>query len=228
MIVTTTFASDHNNLDSGRPLSFDDAKTLAYGERAIEFGTGWNLREGRRPHLSLMTEFKYGIAMNAEIGVGLATHEDYAHISYLRQLRRETDAGPAQAFKIELAFPGTAEGSGVQMHLRWIASRMVGAYDTIHLNLDMEVDSIHRSGESNMRFGATLGYQRPLGAPTQFHRTLVGEIGLEPLPRSGWTPVYGVGMRELISPREVVDFGIQARNIRGFGATITAGYSLSF
>ena len=32
------FANDHNNLDSGRPLSFDDAESLGFGEQSIEFG----------------------------------------------------------------------------------------------------------------------------------------------------------------------------------------------
>ena len=32
------FANDHNNLDSGRPLSFDDAESIGFGEQSIEFG----------------------------------------------------------------------------------------------------------------------------------------------------------------------------------------------
>ncbi len=32
------FAIDHNNIDAGRPLGFDDAEAVAYRERAVEAG----------------------------------------------------------------------------------------------------------------------------------------------------------------------------------------------
>ena len=31
------FAVDHNNIDAGRPLDFDDAEAIAYREKALEF-----------------------------------------------------------------------------------------------------------------------------------------------------------------------------------------------
>lgn len=39
-LTNPVFANDHNNLDSGRPLSFDDAESIGFGEQSIEFGAG--------------------------------------------------------------------------------------------------------------------------------------------------------------------------------------------
>jgi len=227
-VSASAFATDHNNLDSGRPLSFDDAKTLAYGERAIEFGGSLDLRRDGKPRSSMSAEFKYGFAKNTEIGIGQSIGEDFAHLSFLRQLRRETDGGPAMAYKLEFGIPTTTVGSGVDLKIRWIASQKVGNYDTLHLNLDINANSRRSKGESSMRFGATVGYQRPIGAPTQFHRTLIGEIGVEQITPQDWSVKYGLGMRVIISPREVVDFGLQARDMRRNDVRFTAGLSIAF
>ena len=38
LIAAPALAVDHDNIDAGRPLDFDDAETIAYRERAVEVG----------------------------------------------------------------------------------------------------------------------------------------------------------------------------------------------
>jgi hypothetical protein len=67
---SAALAVDHNNVDAHRPLSFDDAESLAYREQALEFGL--NLGWPRRSPLGLRldAEYLYGFARNSHASFG--------------------------------------------------------------------------------------------------------------------------------------------------------------
>jgi len=65
------FANDHNNLDSGRPLSFDDAESMGFGEQSIEFGTGLVFPENSNVGGEFDLEYLNGIIRNGHIIIGI-------------------------------------------------------------------------------------------------------------------------------------------------------------
>jgi hypothetical protein len=66
-------ATDHNNIDAGRPLSFEDASSIAYGERTIEFGVRGASPRGTSAGLGFGIEYLVGFARNSHFGVDLGS-----------------------------------------------------------------------------------------------------------------------------------------------------------
>jgi hypothetical protein len=82
----------------------------------------------------------------------------------------------------------------------------------------------------------TLGFTRPVGYPTSFNRTMVAELGTRASQETGKGAVLytGVGLRQQVTVRSVIDVGIQS-DFAGTksGASrdalrLTAGYSTQF
>ena len=61
--------SDHNNIDSGRPLSFDDASSIAFRERTLEIGFSHEEFSGKPANHGFRAEYKVGFAKNQDIGI---------------------------------------------------------------------------------------------------------------------------------------------------------------
>jgi hypothetical protein len=70
LLAAPAGAVDHNNLDAGRPLGFDDADSLAFNEQALEFGLGLNWPRGEGLKLDLDAEYLYGFARNSHLQIG--------------------------------------------------------------------------------------------------------------------------------------------------------------
>src|SRR4028119_1490214 len=64
-------AADHNNIDAGRPLSFEDASSIAYGERPIEFGVRGSSPRGTSAGLGFGIEYLVGFARDSHFGLDL-------------------------------------------------------------------------------------------------------------------------------------------------------------
>lgn len=199
------FANDHNNLEHGRPLLFDDAYSIAFGEREFQFGL--NSSSGK---LGLMSSLAYGFAKNQEFSIGFDAAQGSSNVgefSYFRNVSREFEHAPALGFRVTA---NVTRGSRPSTQFRLVATKAWHQYDKVHLNLDFE---------TNLSPGAILGYSTPLGYPKKFDQTLVSEISL----RSGQAS-FGVGIRRQLDPRSVLDFGVRS----GKQVHLTAGYSIAF
>lgn len=244
ILASSAFASDHNNIDSGRPLRFDDAYSIGFGERAIEYGLSSAWLRGGSSNYGGKFEFKYGFAMNRDIGISFSpsySSEDKRfaageiELSYFQQIQREIDNAPAFAFKLDVGLPADREGSGIDARLRGIMTKSAGQYDNLHINLDLIYASNPHPGERDVRFGAVFGYSNPLGAPTKFDRTLVAQFALEQgrMNGEGFTGNVGIGMRKQVSEQGVFDFGIESDIFAPSGSRkspirLILGYSVGF
>ena len=205
IVATRAMANDHNNLERGRPLLFDDAYSIAYGER--EFQLGFN-QASNKPGIS--SSFGFGFAKNEEFSVGFDANRGTSslyELSYIRNLTREIGNAPAYGFRLTCnSMPGS-KSSGTA---RFIATKAWHQYDKLHLNLDL--NTIQSPG-------VILGYSNPIGYPRKFDQTMLAEIAFQPKQTS-----VGLGLRQQISPRSVLDVGVQAgRQLR-----FTVGYSIGF
>src|SRR5437762_568643 len=70
LLAVPARAVDHNNLDGGRPLRFDDAEPIAFREQSLELGLGLNWPRRRALGLGLQAEYLYGFALNSHLDVG--------------------------------------------------------------------------------------------------------------------------------------------------------------
>ena len=244
LLAGVVLAVDHNNVDSGRPLRFDDAYSIAYRERAFE--TGFTLDTFRRssPKYGLKTEYKYGFAKNQDIGIGFEPsyltsnrRGDFGNVelSYFNGLRREIDDQPALAYRLDVGLPTGTGSKGVEVRARGILTKTVGQYDKIHLNLDVLTSTARIMDERQTTAGITVGYTKPLGYPTQFDRTLVAQFSMEQSrDRSrDWVGSVGLGIRQQVGVRSVLDFGIESDVFETKGRAKSSvrfaiGYSVGF
>jgi hypothetical protein len=238
LIVTAmpqgALAVDHNNLDAGRPLSFDDAESLALGEFALEGGLAWVSPDrggsGFAPHLELL----HGFALNTHLGLsveaatgGLVTSSEreaaitQVGLTFFRNFNREYDDVPAFSFRGDLRVP-TREATGateaVEVRLRGIASRHWIQYDRLHLNLDAvavfnpDGPDGPDAGDRRFRMALILGYSTPIGYPRLFTQTGVAELAIRVPEQKGAGPILsaGIGLRRQVTVRSLLDVGIQS------------------
>ena len=240
-------AVDHNNVDAGRPLSFDDAEPIAYREVSLETGISGVSPNGERAEMGLSSEILYGFALNTHAGIdvdaaalgraGSFKIED-VRFNILHNFNREFDNVPAFSLRGDLALPIEEKDRGdrgVEVRLRGILSRALIQYDRVHVNLDGIIASNPQATERRFRPGLVLGYTKPLGYPHKFSRTLLGQISIQTPSRIGTGPIVnlGLGLRQQVSVRSVIDIGIQSDILGGGGAVRedvrgVAGYSMSW
>lgn len=236
--------SDHNNIDAGRPLRFDDASSIAFRERALEIGLVLSTFRRTAPSYGLRAEYKVGFAKNQDIGItfdprlgGGDTRLDLGNIeiAYFNALRREINDSPALAYRVELGLPTGRGSRGVDAKLRGIATRALGQYDKLHLNLDVDVASNPHPDERSVAFGAILGYSSPIGYPRRFDQTVVAEFTIQqsPIRGQGFSGSLGIGLRQQLSPQTVFDVGIESdlfatRRSNRSPLRLILGYSLGF
>lgn len=241
LAASPVLAIDHDNIDAGRPLRFEDAEAIGFRERAFETGLSPTWARGSRFGSGLSAEYLYGFALNSFYSVDFdATnrHVGRLGLSVFHNLRRETLARPGLAVRFDTLLPtGTDPESrrGVDFRLRGIASRTLRGAERLHLN----VDGVFRTaaGTDHREFvpAVTLGYTRPVGYPRRFDRTVLAEVGYRSGEHVGTGGVVslGLGLRQQMTPRSVADFGIQSDVAAGRGAErddlrLVGGYSTSF
>ena len=69
LVSVASAQSDHNNIDAGRPLRFDDAASIAYRERAVEFGLSLDTFRRKAANYGFKAEYKVGFAKNQDLGI---------------------------------------------------------------------------------------------------------------------------------------------------------------
>ncbi len=245
---TPATAVDHNNVDAGRPLSFDDAEAIAYGERAMETGLSVVSPFQRQPGLSMVAEFLYGFALNTQLGLdvdavsggraGSAENSfevETIGLNILHNFNREYGRLPAFSLRGNVSVPTEEGRDGVQIHLRGIASRALVQYDRVHINLDGVLATSPEPDERRFRPGIVLGYSKPLGYPRRFHTTGLAEFGVRASERksAGAVGSLGLGLRRQITVRSLIDVGVRLDVLASPRAPhdsliVTAGYSIGF
>ena len=240
LIAAPALAVDHDNVDAGRPLDFDDAETIAYREKAIEFGGALFQERGGDVAAGASAEFLTGFARNWQLNLGADPQlgrrfdADNLEIGVQHNFNRETLTSPAFGFRADLELPTGRQARGIDGRLRAIASRKFGRYGRLHFNADLGFNDRARPNERELLPGAILGYSAPLGFPTRFDRTLLAQIGYRTAPEKGDDGLIniGIGLRQQVSVRSVFDIGIKA-DIAGRGPDrenlrLVAGYSTAF
>ncbi len=238
-VASSAFAIDHDNIDASRPLRFDDAESIGFRERALEFGFSPTWARGSRFRSGLTAEYLNGFALNTYYSVDFdASNERLGRtgIGVFRNFRRETLDKPAVALRFDTYLPtGTDADSrrGVDFRLRGIVSRTVRGSDRLHINADAVVRTSPLGGERTFLPGVTVGYTKPLGYPTRFDRTALAEVSYRADERTGGILGVGIGVRQQVTPRSVADVGIQSDIVAKSGANrddfrVNVGYSTSF
>jgi len=243
VLATPVLAVDHNNLDAGRPLSFDDAESLGLGEQALEVGVGVGVSEGDGVGAEFDLEYLYGIAPDTHLNIGIDPRvgtEDTGFdpgdvsVGVFHNFNREFDNTPAFAVRADTYFPTGKGSQGVDFRLRGIASKTIRQYDRLHLNLDLGIKSQPDSEERRVVPAAVLGYSRPLGYPRRFDRTGLAELGIRAGDEKGTGPTVtvGIGLRQQVGYQNVLDLGIQSDLVADDDERdlfrLVAGYSTAF
>ena len=237
-------AVDHDNIDAGRPLDFDDAETIAFRERAFEFGAA--LDASGKVGVEGEAEFLVGFAKNWHASVGIdpslasqnGDDREFdvgdVELSVQHNFNRETESTPAFGLRADAFFSTGRDSSGVDFRLRGIVSRGAGRYGRLHLNADLGVNNSPRDGERRTQPGVIVGYSQPLGFPTRFNRTLVAQVGYRAAPEKNENGILnvGIGLRQQVTPRSVFDIGVTS-DLAGGGderekLRLIAGYSTAF
>jgi hypothetical protein len=245
-MASAAYAVDHTNIDATRPLDFDDANAIAYHEKALEFGAAVGKPRGRKTGLDGSVEYLYGFAPNThlsldfnpsyatEAGQGERRRFDSENVSVgvFHNFNREYGDTPALAARVDAYLPTGRDTSGLDFRLRAIASKQFRQYDKLHFNLDLRLNS-GDNGERRVQPGAILGYSHPLGLPTSFDKTLVAQLAFRANDRRGASGIVnlGLGMRQQVSPRNVLDFGVTSDFTGGSNRQplrFVAGYSTQF
>ena len=238
-----TLAVDHNNIDANRPLNFDDADSIGFREQAIDLGAALVIPEGKFGG-EFEIEYLYGFAPNTHLNIGIdpSIEEDDEtefsigdlSVGVLHNFNREYNNTPAFALRGDAAFPTGNDSSGVDFRLRGIASKTVGQYNRLHLNLDANLATATEEGDRSFVPGVILGYSRPIGYPENFTRTLLAEVGVRAskVEDDGAVVSLGLGLRQQIGYQSVIDLGLQG-NLAGEKGDrnelrLVTGYSFAF
>lgn len=235
-------AVDHNNIDANRPLSFDDAESIGFGEQSFELGVSLAKPRGRSVGAEFEVEYLYGFAPNTHLNIGIDPSVggragfDVGNVSVgvFHNFNREYDNTPAFAVRADASFPTGRDSQGVDFHLRGLASKTVGQYDRLHLNVELNVKTETDDEERSVVPGVVLGYSRPLGYPRRFDRTILAEVGLRGNEEKGGEAIIsaGIGLRQQVGYQSVLDIGLQSDIAGGNGerddVRLTVGYSTAF
>jgi hypothetical protein len=243
LIAKPAWTIDHNNLDEGRPLRFEDAYPIAYGELSAETGAQFLLNRHKTDRFAFPLEVLYGVYWNLHAGVG-STLSTQSHAIdepeksgdlrafALYNFNQETLRLPALAVKLGLDFPTGVRSQGVDTKLIGIVTRSFGPARA-HLNAGYEFVGSAGAGKRDGRYTVVLGAQYPLGYPRHFDTTLLADVFTQQAVRSGETNPSGieVGIRRQIAPLVVIDAGVgteftgPAERVPFFA---TAGVSVGF
>jgi hypothetical protein len=248
LLAGPVLATDHNNLDAGRPLDFDDADPVAFREQDLEIGFHLGAPRAKPLGFGAGAEYLYGFSLNSQLMVGLdpraggragsgETGADPGNLTLgaLHQFHREHGRTPAFALRADVALPTGRGSRGADFRLRGIWTKSVRQYDRVHLNLDLQAATDPRRGSWPVNPGMILGYSHPLGYPRRFDRTFLAQLGVQAGPRVGAGPIVtvGVGVRQQVTVRSVLDIGLESdagtfNGAPGDRVRLIAGYSTAF
>lgn len=249
-LAAPALAIDHDNVDGGRPLRFDDAEAIAFRERAVEFGlAAYSPFRRRGLGAVFSTEYLYGFAVNSHfsldvdssVGARSGTNDkrfDLGNIGIgvFHNFNRETLKTPTYAARADVYLPTGRGSRGAGLRLRGVMSRTFAQYNRVHVNIDAHVQTAARSGDRSFIPAVTVGFTRPLGYPTYFNRTGLAEIGVRASEESGRGAIFygGVGIRQQVTVRSALDVGVRSdfaatnSGAARDNVTLVGGYSTQF
>jgi hypothetical protein len=236
-------AIDHKNLDANRPLRLEDAYAIAQNEWVVEAGIGFTAERRGSDRFLFPIEVLYGIFPNAQVSLGSTFSTEPRQIveqnksgdlrlSGLYNFNQETLTLPALGLKTGLNLPTGVRSSGVDFHIKALATKSIGRLST-HFNAVYNFEDSTKTGERDGRYEFVVGASYPPGAPKYTRTTLVGDLFAEQSLRRGASNTYGaeVGMRHQLTARTVLDFGVGSE----FGGEsqrspffVTGGFSYGF
>jgi hypothetical protein len=239
--VDRALAVDHNNIDANRPLDFDDAYSIGYREQAIDLGAGLIIPQDESVGGEFEIEYLYGFAPNTHVNIGIdpSIAESEFNIGdlslgLLHSFNREHNNTPAFALRGDVAFPTGRDSEGVDFRMRGIATKTVGQYNRLHLNVDLNASTATENNERSFVPGLILGYSRPVGYSANFTRTFLAEVGVRAsqIQDDGAVVSLGIGLRQQIGYQSVLDLGIKGDIAGETGdrneLELVAGYSFAF
>ena len=245
--ASSAHAIDHNNIDANRPLSFDDAESIGLGEQSLEVGGTLVVPRGGDVSGEFELEYLYGFAPNTHLNVGIdpsvggradTDNTDFdagdVSVGVFHNFNREYNNTPAFSVRADAYLPTGRDSQGVDFRLRGIASKTVGQYNRLHLNVDLNVNTETEAGDRSVVPGVILGYSRPLGYPRRFDRTFLAEVGVRGSEEKGTDPIVsaGIGLRQQVGYQNVLDIGLQSDIAGGDNERddlrFTIGYSTAF
>lgn len=239
------FAVDHNNLDAGRPLDFDDAQSVAYREQALEFGAALARPRDGQIGIEGSVEYLYGFARNSHFSLdfdpkfasrdGEKRRFDIGDVAVgiFRNFNREYGSTPALSLRADAFLPTGRDSNGVDFRLRGIASKQFGTRGKLHLNMDAFFNGSPESGERKFQPGAILGYSQLLGYPSRFDRTLLAQLSYQANEKHSESGILniGIGVRQQVGVQSVFDIGVLSDLSGGASREsfkLVAGYSKQF
>ncbi|MFN0118436.1 MAG: hypothetical protein ACKVQC_09130 [Elusimicrobiota bacterium] len=224
LLTITAFAVDHNNIDLNRPLSFEDAESIARYELSYESGIHTEFPRHGKTGVSIPIEISYGAFLNSHFSIGFDPgwgnidefrdsrfNFNRTEVSYFHNLNRELLNFPAVAFKLGAGFPSGKNQKEMEYLVKAIFSKRFFEFERVHLNSI----SIYRAGSSfrerKWLHSAILGLTHPLGYPKKFVSTALANIGIRESEIKGQKPMgkWGIGIRRQISIRSVIDLGFK-------------------
>jgi hypothetical protein len=244
--VAVRAQSDYRNLDPGRPIAVEDAQPVEYRALESQWGLPHFVRQRSGSWLvAAEPEFKLGLLKNLQAGFSseyvvardadetvVAARDRQFHLLY--NFNQETRRLPAIAVRPELAIHSGGLGSG-EPHgsLKLIVSKTAG-HNRVHLNGSYTVGPTAlagRGGELVNRFFYGAAYERTL--PLKFLVILADVYARKPIDSSPAEVVFETGMRVQLTPRWVLDAGVNTGKLRPsagheFGFTFGLSRSFSF
>jgi hypothetical protein len=132
-------------------------------------------------------------------------------VGFFYNFNREYDNVPAFAIRTDLGLPTGNNARGLDFRLRGIASKTVGQFHRLHLNLDLNIKTDPDNGDRSFLPAAILGYSRPIGYPKRFDQTFLAELGVITSDNSNGGVLIrtGMGIRQQIHRQGVIDWGIE-------------------
>ena len=168
--------------------------------------------------------------------VFLTIIENWCNLSVgvFHNFNREYDNIPAFAIRGDVGLPTGRDARGVDLRVRGIASKTVGQYNRLHLNLDLNVKTDVDGEERSIIPSLILGYSRPLGYPKRFEKTFLAQMGVRASQdtEGGAIFITGIGLRQQVGLRSVFDVGLEGDIATGGGERselrFKVGYSIGF
>jgi hypothetical protein len=220
LVPVSALASDHKNLDEGRPLRLEDAYAISTGEIAVEAGAGFTLRRRGTDRGFFPVELLYGALPNFQVGVGTTLSTDPREIDEpaksgdlrfgaLYNLNQETLVMPAFGVKLEVELPTGVESKGVDVEVKAIVTKSFERL-SVHFNAAYLFLTDSGRGERDGRYELVLGASYPVGAPKFTRATLLADIFTEQSTHRGESNVVGteLGIRYQLTPSIVWDVGV--------------------
>ncbi len=218
LMPVVALAADHTNLEENIPTQIEDAYPLPYLNREFQsFFRYEQTREGE-DQFRLEPRVEYGFARNwqarisAPFFVGNADRTGSRNLiaEAMYNFNQESLLLPAVAVSGRLDVPTGVNSSGLDTHLRFLATKTIGRtslLQRVHVNVSWIRNSDPLNDERRDRYVAVAGYSALVARATIF----VADYVREQQRRKGYdSNIIELGIRQIINPLTVLSLGVGA------------------